>query len=198
MLKPSDIGSSSYGEGISLARTARVRYVPREAYPARHPGRRGPMLVQQFIDSGDRVTVYRVLTLFGEPLYCQRMQSRHPRVDLGAADAVIEQAVIASQALDEEEAFVDDAGVLAVARAAHAAMPEVPLKGCDIMREAATGRLYVLEVNPGGNTWHFSSSFLAAVRRRNGPAFELQRRRQFDALRAAARVLVERTLAEAR
>ncbi|MEJ0098025.1 MAG: hypothetical protein WDM84_09025 [Bauldia sp.] len=55
-----------------------MRYVPPEAYPARHPGRRGPMLVQQFIDSGDRVTVYRVLTRFSaSPLYCQRMQSRH-------------------------------------------------------------------------------------------------------------------------
>ena len=95
------------------------------------------------------------------------------------------------------ETFVRPPDVLEVARTAHAAMPEIPLKGCDIMREAGSGRFYVLEVNPGGNTWHFSSRFLADIRRKNGVAFEQERRRQFDAMRTAARVLVEKTLSEA-
>ena len=82
--------------------------------------------------------------------------------------------------------------MLAIARLAHAAIPEVPLKGCDIIRDAGSGRLYVLEVNPGGNTWHFSSRFLAGIRARNGPDFEAQRIRQFEAFRTAARVLAER------
>src|SRR2546423_1842840 len=87
--------------------------------------------------------------------------------------------------------------VLATARAAHAAIPDVPPKGCDIIRKAATGRLCVLEVNPGGNTWHFSSRFLADRRATNGVAFESQRLHQFDAFRTAARVLVERVRLEA-
>jgi len=197
VLKPGDLATSSRGIGVGLSRTERVRYRAPADYPARHPGRRGPMIVQQFIDTGPHVEVYRVLTLFGEPLYCQRMHSREPRVGLDADDAHIEAAMIASQAFDEVETFVAPRDVLDVARAAHAAMPEIPLKGCDIMREAGSGRLYVLEVNPGGNTWHFSSRFLADIRRKNGAAFEQERRRQFDAMRTAARVLVEKTVSEA-
>lgn len=197
VVKPGDLVTSSQGIGIGLRRTERVRYRAPSEYPPRHPGRRAPMIVQQFIDTGPHVEVYRVLTLFGEPLYCQRMVSREPRVGLDADDAQIESAVIASQAFDEVETFVQPRDVLEVARAAHAAMPEIPLKGCDIMREAGSGRLHVLEVNPGGNTWHFSSRFLADIRRRNGVAFEQERRRQFDAMRTAARVLVEKTVSEA-
>jgi hypothetical protein len=197
VVKPADLATASYGVGIKLQRTARVRYQPPAEFSAGSPQRRAPMLVQQFINTGDHVEVYRVLTLFGEPLYCQRMVSRQPRVNLDADDATIETAVIASQAFDEIETFVSPSDVLDVARAAHAALPDVPLKGCDIMRDARTGQLYVLELNPGGNTWHFSSSFLAEIRRANGPAFEEERRRQFDAMRTAARVLVAKTLAEA-
>jgi hypothetical protein len=197
VVKPADIASSSHGEGVRLVPTARVRYRAREEFPKGHPGRRAPMLVQQYINTGERLTLYRVLTLFGEPLYCQFMRSRAPRVELSAPDAVIEAAVIANQAVEEDEFFVEEPDVLAVARAAHAAIPEVPLKGTDIIREEASGRLYVLEVNPGGNTWHFSSRFLADQRRRAGPEFERQRLRQFDAFRTAARTLVERTRREA-
>lgn len=198
ILKPSDLTTSSYGQGIQLIRTERVRFRDPADYPPDHPGRLGPMLVQQFIDTGERVSLYRALTLFGEPLYLTLDRSLRPRVDLAASDGEIERAMVASQAIAEDERMlVGDPDVIAIARAAHAAIPEVPLKGCDILREAGTGRLYVLEVNPGGNTWHFSSSHLAAHRRENGEAFERLRREQFDALRTAARVLVERTRAEA-
>jgi hypothetical protein len=197
ILKPSDLWSSSQGKGIHLMRTERVRYIDPAAYPEGHPGRLGPMIVQRFIDSGDRISLYRVLTLFGEPLYCQQNFGAAPRVDLAAPDEEIENAVVATQAVAKEKHFVRDADVLAVARAAHAAMPRIPLKGCDVIRDRHTGKLFVLEVNPGGNTWHFSSTYLAEARRQNGPEFEAERLRQFDALRTAARVLVERTNAEA-
>src|SRR5262249_52936186 len=34
--------------------------------------------------------------------------------------------------------------------------PGNPLQGVDIIREAESGKLFVLEANPGGNTWTFS------------------------------------------
>ena len=49
-----------------------------------------------------------------------------------------------------------DADILALARRAHAALPEIALQGIDIIREAGSGKLFVLEANPGGNTWIFS------------------------------------------
>src|SRR5262249_48328034 len=69
ILKPSDLAPSSYGGGIQLTRASRVRFKDPTEYPPDHPARRGPMLVQQFVYTGERIAYYRVLTLFGEPLY---------------------------------------------------------------------------------------------------------------------------------
>jgi hypothetical protein len=198
ILKPTDMFTSSRGFGIQLKRTSQVTYVAPKDYPKGHPGRRGPMLVQQFINTGNHITSYRVLTLFGEPLYAMRDRNPEERASLDAPDAEIETTVIASQKIQgHASAFVSDPDILATARAAHAALPEIPLKGCDILREEATGKLYVLELNCGGNTWHFSSAQQARERAMHGPEFERERRNQFDAFRAAARVLVARTNEEA-
>jgi hypothetical protein len=126
------------------------------------------------------------------------MVSVDQRVDLDAADEEIERSTIATQATtDRESNLVKEPDVLAFARAMHMAVPDVPLKGCDILREEGTGLLYALEMNPGGNTWHFSSNFLAARRAMRGPEHHKKRLEQFDVFRTSARVLVERTNAEA-
>lgn len=198
IVKPTDILTSSHGTGIQLMRTSRVRYIPPSGYPEGHPGQRGPMVVQQYVNTGKYVSLFRVLTFLGEPLYSVRFQGTEPRVALDAPDDVIESSVIATQALTGREGdFVTSDDVLAIARRAHAAIPEVPLKGCDIIREEATGALYVLEVNPGGNTWHFSSVINASRRAERGPEHERRRMWQFDAFRVAARALVAKTNAEA-
>jgi hypothetical protein len=198
MLKPTDIRTSSHGLGVQLMRTNRVRYIPQQGYPTSHPGRLGPMMVQQYIHTGDRLTTYRVLTLFGTALYAQLNIGGTERLDLGASDATIERAKVALQSADTREAYlIDDAEVLAIARAAYEAIPEIPLQGCDVLRDANTGALYVIELNCGGNTWHFSSNYSASFRQNYGPEYERQRREQFDAMRTAARVLVDRTNAEA-
>ena len=198
IVKPTDLRTSSHGLGIQLMRTNRVHHIAPQDYPRGHPGRLGPMMVQQFIDTGERLTTYRVLTLFGEPLYAQLNVGDRRRVALEAPDAAIESANVALQAAEAREGrLVADPDVIAMARAADGALPEIPLKGCDLLRDAATGKLYVIELNSGGNTWHFSSQFSQALRRVYGPGYELRRRRQFDAMRAAARVLVDRTSAEA-
>ena len=120
------------------------------------------------------------------------------RVDLGSTDAVIEAAPIAYQAdANRERLLIRDADVLAMARAAHKVFPEIPMIGCDIIREARTGDLYVLELNPGGNTWHFSSDSAGERRARMGPEQVEKMRQQFQALRTVAIALVGRTIAEA-
>jgi hypothetical protein len=198
ILKPTDLASSSHGNGIQLMRTNRVRYARPQDYPADHPGRRGPMVVQQFVNTGEYVSLFRVLMLLGEPLYSACFRSTEPRVSLDAPDQDIEGTQIATQALTSRETeFIAPDGLLALARRADAAIPDVPLKGCDIIRNEATGALYVLEVNPGGNTWHFSSQLTAERRAQRGPEHQRRRMRQFDAFRAAARALVARTNAEA-
>jgi glutathione synthase/RimK-type ligase-like ATP-grasp enzyme len=179
-------------------RAQRVRYrLPRE-YPEDHPGRNGPMLVQQYIDTGREPGIYRVLMFLGRPLYAYAIRGVSNAVDLNADDATLESAVIASQAFTgAQREFVAEADVLDIARQADAALPEIPLKGCDVIREAATGRLYILEVNAGGNTWHFSSGYFRQLRRELGSDFVQTMHAQFDAFRTAAAALVERVNSEA-
>jgi hypothetical protein len=50
----------------------------------------------------------------------------------------------------------------------------------------------VLEVNAGGNTWHFSSPASAYWREKHPEHLEAMKR-QFDAFKAAARALVRLT-----
>lgn len=193
VLKPADIFSSSTGAGISLMRTERVRYVAPEDYPEGHPGRRGPMIVQRFVDTGPRVASYRVLMFLGEPLYCQRMEATAERIGLDADDGALETAPVAMQSHDDTRSFVYEADVIDIARRAARAFADIPLLGCDVLRDVRTGQVFVVEVNPGGNTWHFSSQFLAAERARNGEAFERERREQLDAFGTAALALVAAT-----
>jgi len=198
VLKPTDIITSSKGTGIQLMRTVRVRYIKPEDYPEGHPGRLGPMVVQQFINSGPRMPHYRVLTLFGEPLYCQMSEAGEDRVDLSSDDETIEAAPVAMNVLlGKTKTFLYRADVVALARAAYRAVPEAPLQGCDIIRDAATDRLFVLELNPGGNTWHFSSNFQAPLRAIDGAEHEARRRWHLDAFGTAAHVLADVTRREA-
>lgn len=199
ILKPTDIGTSSQGLGIQLIRTRRVHYIAPKDYPPGHPGQLGPMIVQEYIHTGERVAICRVLTLFGEPLYILDTEAAGGRVDLTASDEVIEATPIANQQFKEAvlRRFIDDQEAAAVARLAYRALPGIPLQGVDVIRDARTGKLYVLETNAGGNTWHFSSSLQAESRRKNGAEFERQRRYQMDALRTAARVLVAKTNSDA-
>lgn len=198
VVKPSDRATSSHGAGVSLVRTGRLRYRAPDEYPAGHPGKLGPMLVQQFIDTGENITNCRVLTFFGEPLYSLVDRAIDRRPPLSASDEQLEATVIASQTVKRHESyFVQEERILALARAASAVAPEAPLKGIDILQEAGTGKLYVIELNMGGNTWHFSSDQQARERAQNGREFELRRQLQFDAFRTAARVLAAKTIAEA-
>lgn len=207
LIKP-DHTSTTNGYGIQLIRSDRVRYRPPEAFPDDHPARRGIMTVQQYVHTGVRPSNHRVLTLFGEPLYCVKGVRSQGEIRLDADDAAIEQTSVATTSGHRDRELSADRDVLDLARRAHAACPDVPLKGIDIVREEGTGRLYVLELNPGGNTWHFSSTAGWHTRLELGESLGAAEKdwdavgrqaiaQQFDAFRTAARVLSERAASEA-
>jgi hypothetical protein len=201
VVKPTDMSTSSQGHGFTLMRTHRVRYRLPHEYPEGHPGRRGPMLVQQYVHDRGHVAMSRVLTLFGEPLYLRKHRTRRPVVDLTATDEVLESTPIAHQSYDEDPEtdhfFAAPEDELALARSVYQAIPEIPQQGIDIIRDGDTNKLYVLEINSRGNTWHFSSSFLAHRRVKEGAQRQRDLRNQFDAFRTAARAFVAKTNAEA-
>jgi hypothetical protein len=88
----------------------------------------------------------------------------------------------------------NDAEIIDVGERAHTAFPECPVLGVDVVRDAGTRQLYVMEVNPAGDTLHLSSlmakNFYSAEHVKN-------LYRQFGALDRVARLLIEKTRAEA-
>ena len=205
VLKPTTPGFMSQG-AVFLMRTERVADLAEGVFPFGHPSRRLPVLVQQFVDTGEWPSYYRVLTLFGESLYCRKAFTPEPRPPLDASDEVLLKARIATNvesSTRRQHHAASDTDVLDLARRAYAAMPAIPLQGVDIIREAATGRLFVLEINAGGNTWHFSSSYIEERRKALPPEEQHkyftreERITQFGAWDVAARILIKKTREEA-
>jgi len=117
------------------------------------------------------------------------------RAALDASDDELGRSVVqARRSSGQTKALSEEGDVLALANAAWKAIPEVPFHGCDIVRDEATGELYVLEINPGGNTWVFSRENTPQVVAELG-GFDLKQ--QFNAFETIADALVERTRLEA-
>ena len=162
-------------------------------------------IVQRFIDTGPLILLYRVLTLFGVPLSCFLAKERVPQPRPAGTDEEIESLSVASNARNfRVRSLYSDAEVLSLGVRVGRAFPDIPILGIDIIREERTGKLFVLECNPGGNTWHFSSKLIAGIRQQMGggslvgikKAEQIGRQMlidQFGAFDLAAEVLVEKT-----
>lgn len=186
---------ASRSRGVLLQRLENIRWKAQEQYPVEHPGRHGSIIVQKFVDTGVYPSHYRVLTLFGEPLLAYKNMSTVPRCSLSSSDELLSATVIrAARKTGQTKALIYEDDVLMLARRVYQAFPEIPLQACDIIREEVTGKLFVLEINPGGNTWAFSRERTPDVLKELGVS---DLTLQFDAFRTAARVLVEKTVREA-
>jgi hypothetical protein len=190
VVKPSFV-FASWGQGVELQHTSRVCYRKPEEYPSRHPGRWAPMIAQKFIDCGHAMTA-RVLTFFGEPIFTFVREATKPLcLDL---DQETYKQKDFMPAPPEVRMYVSHASeLLAFAATAYRAMPDAALQACDILRHK-NGDFYLIEINPGGGTWAFSN--------KSAPGYRLALKTadlatEFDAFRTCARVLIERTRAEA-
>jgi hypothetical protein len=188
---------ASHGQDITLMRREAVRYQPRNSFPPDHPGRLGAMFVQRFVDTGPLVKHYRVLTLFGQPLFAYHNTSLVERPPLDAVDDILAKVTVKArlQTGAAKTRLTQEPDVLALASRTYAPLREIPLHGVDIIREHGSGKLFVLEVNPGGNTWIFSKP-VSAIRLKEALGTD-DLTEQFDAFTTAAKVLIERTRAEA-
>ncbi len=154
--------------------------------------------MQTLIDTGSHPWKCRVLSLFGEALYSSMTRSAVARVPLDSGDAEIEASIIdaknpKSSAADEKgerNRLIADAEVLQLARRIHAAFPRVPVLGIDILKRESDGALFAIEVNAGGNVWHFSSGKEGHRKRLGGRRAMID---QFDAWNTAARALIRVT-----
>jgi hypothetical protein len=196
VIKPG-LSEASHGHHMTLTRREAVRFVARESYSEDHPGRYGPMYAQRFVDTGPFINHHRVLTLFGVPLLAFKTISQMARPPLDAPDDILAKFAVKARRRDGPVAreFSYDPDIIELARRAYWALPEIALQGVDIVREKSSGKLFVLEANPGGNTWIFSKGDMTE---RLKAALGVERLSdQFDAFKSAAEVLIERTRAEA-
>lgn len=159
ILKTIDLARTSKGDAVHLYRRKRLEALhkvnsERSDWLRKHSGR---MVVQKFVDTGTFPNHYRVQTFLGRIIcsWNQALTLEQPPLD--APDEMIEKAVVASQAGDRRFRLNFEPDVLDLAERVHSQLPDVPMLGIDIVRDCKTGRLYVLECNAGGNTWHFSS-----------------------------------------
>jgi glutathione synthase/RimK-type ligase-like ATP-grasp enzyme len=177
-----------------------VRLLRIEDVAARYPeltldGRR-LMVIQPYIEHSEDgyPTEYRVLSMFGRVLYCARNRWGAPRRPLEeiASDP---NGIIASndKTFGRVRTVCNDPEIIPLGEQTHSAFPECPTVAVDIIRDADTGRLCFMEVNPEGLSWHFSS-----VTSRTFTADHIRDLySQFNALDRTAELLIEKTRAEA-
>src|SRR4029079_5094391 len=163
------------GNGIRLMRTRDVRWIDTSALPKSDPRSGRTLLAQRYVDTGPFVASYRVMTVLGRPIYCRISQAleRRAHLDVPQPGGV----PVASNNVARKVAVVDEPEVVKLAISVHAALPRFPVMGIDIVREYSTGKLFVLEFNSHGSTWHLSSEH----GRKHQREFGLDYYRQFNA-----------------
>jgi hypothetical protein len=180
------------GADVRIMRSEKVRFLD---FSTRRATRAKHWIAQEYIHTGSWPTAQRVLTLCGTPLYAIRTRADGSRAPIRhAADFGGGGRSIVASHIGCRIEFCDDADVLALAERAARAFPDIPLLGVDILRDADSGRLHVVEVNSRGGCWGFSSRKATAMQQILGRPFESQ----FDAFARAARVLIEETRRRAR
>lgn len=181
---------SGRGADVRILRRGRVRWrPPKTEFTRKNNPKSCRWIVQDFVYTGRWPVAYRVATLFGSALWAWRSEAAHERQPLpgryafGSPDGA--GVSIVSSGRGSRFALASDPDVIALAERAHAAFPRVPLLGVDVLRDADSDALQLIEVNSSGFTWHFSSPVGSSIQADFG--FRLEQ--QFDGRRRAAAVL---------
>jgi len=178
---------SSGARGVTIARTRALNeQAARVATYAR--GEQG-IVVQQLIKNATFGKA-RIQTLFDAVLFARRFRLQTPVKFETEADLAAYQQTFATENTRAED--YDDARVLDLARRCAAAFDDVPMLALDVLFDESDAP-YFIEANPGGNTWHFSSTPTGQMLRARGTFLE----RQFGAFEVAAKVLARKALEEA-
>jgi len=173
------------GAEVRIERSVDARWSPpRTELAEAFGGPFNPRLAQAFVYTGAWPHSYRVATLFGRALWSIRIEASHARAPLRDRADFHGQSIVSSGQGCRFE-LSNDAAVLALAERASTALPRVPVLGIDILRDAESGQLFVVELNSLGYSWHFSSP--SGMRFQAEFGFSLES--QFEGRRKAAELL---------
>lgn len=176
----------SRGKGIFVMETRLIEKY-RDRLKRHSEDLKSPILIQQYIDTGERIAKYRVLLLFGAVMYALKGTSVEQR-PVNLQPEFMTDKFVQSHGVEKDTVFCHEAEVLETARHVASALCEIPIIGVDLVREADSGDVYVIEANIG-NTWHLSSESGVGTRRNVGGRGILEK--EFDTWNVAARRLVE-------
>lgn len=184
---------SGKGADVKIMRRGRVRWRPPATDYTRYlQGDTGNWIYQEFIYTGPHPVSYRVTTLFGEPLWAWKIEADTTRrrlshrYDFRQGETGGGMSIVSS-GKGSRFSLLEDPELSALAISAHSAFPDIPVLGVDMVRDIDTDRLYVIEVNAGGYTWHVSSDIGRKIQHDFG--FDIETR--FNVRQRAAEVLAE-------
>jgi len=185
---------SSGGKGVVLVRYDRVRQKLEEL--VQNEKWQYPILIQEFIRTGTHAATTRIATFLGNPILTWTSRLDAPLPDAGQSDDVVEKTNIASNmaGVSKHRSYDKDPVKMALARRVFDVFRNIPLHGVDILT-SEDNRHFVLEMNGGGNTWHFSSDGGLRIRASHGGRDGMKA--QMEAWRIVADALIERTRLEA-
>ena len=148
-----------------------------------------PYIIQEFIDSGNKANIYRSTMFLGEVLYICRIDGAVEK-----QDGIIPKNFHNKCRPPEIDAhrFEHYPEIYDFSKKIAKAFPDSPLLGIDVIKDSETKELYVLEVNAGGNVWHFSSKSEASKNAQH-PHHIYHKLNQYDAFNTAADALIKVT-----
>jgi hypothetical protein len=191
VLKPEN--KTSTGRDINMVPTKLLPTLRLADFPENHLIREDSYLVQKLLKTGTHPKHCRATIFLDEVIYSAngRLNFPYPPED-SDIKALLNISVASNQHARRTAEMVKDPEVNELALKVAKTLPQNPLMAIDILRDEETGKLYVLELNLGGNVWHFSSKMV-----RNLPGYDSAARKklvlQYNAWDRAAEALVSKT-----
>jgi len=175
------------GANVRIVRAKRAVWEPSESAGGKNPA----LLAQEFIYTGPWPISYRVTTLFGQVLWSTKLEADRSRNALEGPDQFAKAAGVSIVASSKgcNVSLCYDENILRFGESVHAAFPDIPLLGIDIVQRQTDGKLFVVEVNASGWVWHFNSPMGMRFQAEFGYTLESQ----FDGIHKASRILAEKT-----
>jgi hypothetical protein len=186
ILKPTH---DSLGRGVVLIQTSELKKISIDTIPVNHPLGKVSYILQEFIDPGPLMPGYRVMSLMGQPLLSYCWDNVTPAQLPNSFDDSFSRFLFAAAENERVRKLVIEEDIIEFAQQVFEVHADLPLQGIDIIRDAQTKQLYVLENNSGGNVWSFSMSDSNPYRSFGRKAMVTQ----FMAFDRAAEILVRKT-----
>ena len=191
VLKPQNIQST--GKDVNMVPTDLIPTLTLEDFPADHLMRQDQYYVQKFVKTGEKPSHYRVLVFLDTVLYIRKNESIYNYPNLNDdIKTKLAKTVGSNFPGHRKFSMANDEKISEFALKISSSFPKNPILGIDIIREENTGALFVLETNPGGNVWAFSSNYIAKLPE-DKKATREQCLKQFNAFDRAAEALVKQT-----